>query len=128
MTFPVQIQNDPPKNPKKLSKEETDMKKIRKYYLDKTVKRSPSSLETIFEEPVDEKLMSSRKSSRVINFNRTTTALKLKSRKRQLKAKTELKFVKRKWKKISVDLLMDTLSILEQQEQKEESNQVTKST
>lgn len=94
--------------------DETDLKKIRKYYLDKTVRRSTSSLETIFEEPADDqKWKSSRKSLRTLNFHRTASEMKAKIKKRQLKSK-KFFLKKRKWSKVTVDLLMKTLSILEQ--------------
>ena len=60
---------------------------IEKYYQDKTVKRLPSTLETIYEEPKNGKIMSKSKFKRVVNFDVDTISDRSKIRKRKLKAK-----------------------------------------
>ncbi|KAK4885961.1 hypothetical protein RN001_002232 [Aquatica leii] len=92
---------------------------VEKYYLNKKVKRMPSTLETIFEEPKqhnNEKLfLSSRKLKRVLSFNEDIVqSNKLKSKKRLNKAKklpSSKKFINRK--KLSMETLMNKLTSLE---------------
>lgn len=79
------------------------------YYLDKSIKKLPSTLETIFEEPKGDVLMSTRRLKRYISFSEPQiyNKDKLKVKKRVLKAKKIHPF--KKLKKVSMDLLMKKL-------------------
>lgn len=90
-------------------------KETANYYLDKRVKKLPSTLETIFEEPTSGVFMSNRRQKRCINFPEVGIYYKdkVKVKKRILKAKKINP--KKKWKKrISMDLLMKKLMSIEQ--------------
>lgn len=92
------------------------------YYLDKRIKRLPPTLETIFEEPKSDSLMSTRKFKRCINFSDDGLCKdKLKVKKRSMKAK-KVSSIKRLRKKVSMELLMKKLSNIEESEQ--ETNNV----
>lgn len=94
---------------------EGSMKETMKYYLDKRVKRLHPSLETIFEEPQKESMMSLRKFKRIIEFPATVGLHKdkVKTKRRTMKAK-KIKTIKRLKKKVSMDLLMKKLSTIEE--------------
>lgn len=85
------------------------------YYLDKRIKRLPSNLETIFEEPKSDVLMSNRKLKRFIQFPELGFVIKdkLKIKKRVMKAK-KLHPIKHLKKRLSMDLLMKKLVRVEQ--------------
>lgn len=86
------------------------------YYLNKKVKLVHTNLETIFEEPKSEQdLMSGRKFRRLINFA-TQSSEKLKTKKRQMKAKKvcSTKFLRSK--KITKELVLAKLKELDQAE------------
>lgn len=108
--------NDGGTKMQKLSKDAND---IEKYYLSKKVKRLPSALETIFEEPKQlnnqQQYVSTKKFKRSIKFHEDIAgATKLKLRKRQLKAKklpSSKAFLNRK--KVSMDTLLKKLSGIE---------------
>lgn len=93
---------------------DNDSKETVNYYLDKRVKKLPSTLETIFEEPKSGIFMSSRRLKRSINFPDTGVYCKdkLKVKKRLLKAK-KVHPVKNVKKRASMDLLMKKLLSLE---------------
>lgn len=101
----------------KPKKSDGGYKETLNYYLDKRVKRLPSTLETIFEEPKGEVLMSSRRLKRFIHFQDVGTynTDKARIKKRAMKAKKihPLRIGK---KKSSLDLLMKKLSNLEENE------------
>ncbi|XP_074032312.1 uncharacterized protein [Leptinotarsa decemlineata] len=101
--------------PKRLH-EDSSYEEIKKYYLDKKVKRLPPSLETIFEEPkTGGIIMSARKFKRCINFGSMNylPTNKSKVKKRSLKAK---KVTPRPKNKLTMDLLLKKLSCLEENE------------
>ncbi|KAJ3643016.1 hypothetical protein Zmor_025756 [Zophobas morio] len=92
-------------------------KAIKNYYLDKKVKRTNPSLETIFEEPQvvnnEEVVMSSRKFKRVINFSAVPLVKNsAKIKKRKVKAKSLKNKVKHK--KVTLKGLMDKLSEIDE--------------
>ncbi|XP_065173535.1 protein tantalus [Atheta coriaria] len=91
---------------------EPDLKRLKKIYLDKRVRKRVPSLETIFETPSDDKIMSSRKFKRLISFQELQ---KNKVRKHPMKAKqTVANYNKLKRKnKVSMDALMQKLNSLE---------------
>lgn len=84
------------------------------YYLDKRVKKLPSTLETIFEEPKSGVIMSNRRLKRFINFYESplNSKDKVKIKKRSMKAKKVHPM--KKFKKVSMDLLMQKLMNIEQ--------------
>ncbi|KAB0804783.1 hypothetical protein PPYR_01753 [Photinus pyralis] len=92
---------------------------IEQYYCDKRVKRLPSTLETIFEEPKqqnnEEQLIGTRKYKRTVHFHQdVAVGSKLKLRKRILKAKklpSSKTFLNRK--KIPLSTVMQKLSSLD---------------
>lgn len=100
--------------PKKLNPR-SSAKDIEKYYLDKKVKRVHPSLETIFEEPGDDTMMSNRKFKRFINFSVTCSKNNPKIKKRKLKAKG-VSAKTRNGKKVTLKMLMDKLAELDNDE------------
>lgn len=83
------------------------------YYLDKKVKLVHTSLETIFEEPKNTKdIMGGRKFRRLINFSPNSTD-KVKTKKRQMKAKKvcTTKFLRSK--KVTKELILQKLKEIE---------------
>lgn len=93
-------------------------KSIQNYYLSKHIKRTSSTLETIFEEPINENnqtcYMSIRKFKRVLNFADKNSKSKLK--KRSMKAKKNSSKQKLKVKKIAQEVLLKKLASLEEDE------------
>lgn len=118
------IQIDYQKRPemKNLKKKKIDPKdnEIESIYLSKRVKRLPSTLETIFEEPKEGSknvlFMSTRKFKRVLNFDGILNGNKdnMKTRKRRLKAKklkSSMSFLNRK--KLSLEILKEKLGVID---------------
>lgn len=94
----------------------SSVKEIKNYYLDKKVKLSSPALETIFEEPKKNMIMSSRKLKRFIHFGEVITEKpdKNKVKKRSMKAKKIIKGgFKKINKKLGLDMLMNKLKDLE---------------
>lgn len=93
-----------------------DISAIKNIYLNKKIKRNPSNLETIFEEPKDDKdgdfAMSVKKFKRLINFASTSTTDKQKIKKRHMKAK-KLFPCKKKACKVTKDYFLKKLNELE---------------
>lgn len=97
---------------------------IEQYYLSKQVKRLPSTLETIYEEPKslndDVQYMSVKKFKRVLNFEGENSGLHRhkRSKKRLLKAKkvTAVKRLSAK-KKISMEVFLRKLEAIEDSDQ-----------
>lgn len=90
-------------------------KEIVNYYLDKKIKRTQSSLETIFEEPINDGCsMGARKLKRCIGFPDIGIYIKdkIKVKKRLMKAKKVCGI--KKIKKLSMDLLLEKLRNIEQ--------------
>lgn len=87
------------------------------YYLDKRVKRLPSTLETIFEDPQCGVIMSGRKLKRCISFQDvgTLTKDKNKIKKRSMKVK-KIQPVKSLKKLASMDLLIQKLQGIDKTE------------
>ncbi|KAJ3626003.1 hypothetical protein MTP99_016531 [Tenebrio molitor] len=88
----------------------SSLNNVKKYYLDKSVKRQNPSLETIFEEPQlvnnKEVVMSHRRFKRAINFSAVAVKNSVKMKKRKTKAK---KIWSKKPKKVPLKLLMEKL-------------------
>ncbi|KAG5877632.1 hypothetical protein JTB14_030030 [Gonioctena quinquepunctata] len=93
--------------------DDCNAKDIVNYYLDKKVKRLSPSLETIFEEPNSETIMSTRKFKRCINFPNSVCFLKnkFKIKKRAMKAK---KVLSRPKIKMTMEMLFKKLSGIEE--------------
>lgn len=82
------------------------------YYLDKRVKKLPSTLETIFEEPKSGILMSSRRFKRCLTFPESPVYKdKVKIKKRILKSKKVHPM--KKLKKLSMELLLKKLTSID---------------
>lgn len=81
------------------------------------MKRAPSTLETIFEEPKQAKtgclLMSGRKFKRLIEFNATALVNDKKTKKRKTKAKAVCMNKKLYQKRFTKELLLQKLSELD---------------
>ncbi|CAG9821691.1 unnamed protein product [Phaedon cochleariae] len=97
--------------PKKLL-DDLNSKQIVNYYLDKTVKRTPPTLETIFEEPNPKTVMSTRKFRRLISFpSDVASKNRLKVKKRVMKAKLVSSSPR---KKMSMETLLQKLSSIDE--------------
>ncbi|KAL1488989.1 hypothetical protein ABEB36_014768 [Hypothenemus hampei] len=101
-------------DPKKLDMD-ASIKKIENYYLDKTVKLSSQALETIFEEPKSNQMMSIRKFRRCFSFTEIIYQKpnKNKVKKRSMKAKLIKPHLKKLHKKIDLESLMEKLTNLD---------------
>ncbi|KAF7275142.1 hypothetical protein GWI33_012143 [Rhynchophorus ferrugineus] len=102
------------KKPRKLSVKMRcleDNFNVENYYLDKKIKLHSPALETIFEDPKENKFMSARKLRRCINFANLIKD-KSKIKKRSMKAK-ELKKVAVIRKRIGMDYLLKKLALVE---------------
>lgn len=101
--------------PKKIDVDSVSV--VTSYYLDKKVKRAPSTLETIFEEPKQVKtgslLMSGRKFKRLIEFNASPLLNDKKIKKRRTKAKAVCMNKKLYQKRFTKEYLLQKLSELD---------------
>lgn len=101
--------------PKKIDVDSVSV--VTSYYLDKKVKRAPSTLETIFEEPKQAKtgclLMSGRKFKRLIEFNAPPLSNDKKVKKRKTKAKALCMNKKLHHKRFTKEFLLQKLSELD---------------
>lgn len=84
---------------------------IENYYLDKKIKLHSPALETIFEDPKENKFMSVRKLRRCINFTNLAKE-RSKVKKRVMKAKGLRSFAGVR-KKIAMDSLLKKLALIE---------------
>ncbi|CAG9765998.1 unnamed protein product [Ceutorhynchus assimilis] len=95
---------------------QSSQKTVEKYYLSQKIKLTSTTLETIFEEPEQNSVFSTRKMRRSINFAKTTfpKADKSKVKKRSMKAKKILKGgFKKLNKKLGLEMLMKKLKELD---------------
>nr|CAH7752631.1 unnamed protein product [Callosobruchus chinensis] len=94
----------------------TSEKDIERYYLDKKIKLANLSLETIFEEPENGNVMTSRRFKRSMKFESNLDIInvnKMKAKKRSAKAKKLGETVKKLKQKLPMDLLLEKLSCLD---------------
>nr|CAI5868251.1 unnamed protein product [Callosobruchus analis] len=96
-----------------------NVKDVERYYLDKRIKLANLSLETIFEEPQNGNVMTSRRFKRSLKFEANLQIIKInkmKAKKRSAKARQLGETVKRLKNKLPMNLLLEKLSCLDEVE------------